>query len=148
MPVANRTSYNVSVVVCYQRNLLLNTAGTAPDGEHTANVITIAGGIGGATITLDTSAPNLAATTDLLNSLAKNQWVLLIGTNSNVTPATTVAQWYRVVNMGNTATPQLDLVGPDWDMTNYNTTNTNVTVTLVAVDGVTGVYTATLPVQQ
>ena len=148
VPVANRTSYNVSVVVCYQRNLLLNTAGTAPDGEHTANVITIAGGIGGATITLDTSAPNLAATTDLLNSLAKNQWVLLIGTNSNVTPATTVAQWYRVVNMGNTATPQLDLVGPDWDMTNYNTTNTNVTVTLVAVDGVTGVYTATLPVQQ
>jgi hypothetical protein len=47
------------------------------------------------------------------------------------------AKWYRVVGVGNT---YLSLVGPDWDTEQFPAANTQ----LVSVEGVAGVYTTTV----
>ncbi len=137
-------TYEVSVVSCYKR-LLTQTNGQ-PDGEQAADLMTGAAGFpglgfGGGTIVLNN--PNLSTTLPL-RRVKDNQWVMLCGwnpdANNNRIPVR--CQWYRVVGVGLDVPapngPALSLVGPDWDVGNYQN------VTLLVVNGVTGVYTNTV----
>jgi len=136
LPVANRRMFNVSVVVCYKRNLLSDSVGTL-NGEQTANITAnttaaINGfpgmGIGGGTIKLDAGS-NV--------NVKENQWVMLYHLDSTY-PQLNRCQWYRVVGVGkdSSGTPLLSLVGADWDPT--------LPATLVVVPGAIGVYTTTM----
>ncbi len=60
---------------------------------------------------------------------------MIAGSNAGGTPVT--AKWYRVVSVGNAATPYLSVVGPDWDTATFPSNQT----AMVVVEGVTGVYT-------
>jgi hypothetical protein len=77
---------------------------------------------------------------------------MLAGYNTSGGNISTVVQWYRVITVGDTSTPMLGLVGMDWDTTNFNPANSSksnlITATVIAVDGVTGVYSATIPVEK
>ena len=148
LPVSSRTTYNVSVVVCYQRNLLMN--GTAPDGEQT---YPLASGGGPPAVTMLTvpaygsGSIVLSGPTNVAPTVKNGQWLMLC--------SGTQATWYRVANAAppqtvtiansiNVTVPRVDqyitILGPDW--------NGGASLSAVTVDGVTGVYTATLPVQQ
>ncbi len=118
--------FDVSAVVCHKRDFTAN-------GEYSTDVTQFLGaGYGGGTLELANG--NLD---DLRKHLKIDQWIMLVGTNGT----TTVAKWYRIVGLGlneDTTNPMrmITVVGPDWD--------TTLTTTLVAVDGVTGVYTSTI----
>jgi len=124
LPVSAKANYAVSVVVCWKRNFT--------SGEHTENVTAMSGGIGGGTIQL----------ANPVHSVKKDQWVMLCGQktvmlNGVPTPAN-LGRWYRVVSVANETTPPcLSLDGPDWDLAQPSP---GTPVTLVAIEGVTGVY--------
>jgi hypothetical protein len=149
LPVGRRRLFNVSVVVCYKRNLLPASVGTL-DGEHTAyinsNNVTapkLAGfpgmGIGGGTVQFD----NSVNVNNIIN-VKENQWVMLyhLDTSTPSTPQLNRCNWYRVVGQGKTtnasgvSTTNLSLIGPDWDPT--------LDATLVVVPGAIGVYSTTM----
>lgn len=118
--VANRRSYNVSVVVCHKREF--TTA-----AERTAGANILGGGYGGGTITL---INNDADTSPLV--VRENEWILLY--------SATQCAWYRAVSsvtINNGDTEWLSLVGPDWH---------GGAATAVVIPGVTGVYTTTVQV--
>ncbi|MBN1395419.1 MAG: prepilin-type N-terminal cleavage/methylation domain-containing protein [Pirellulales bacterium] len=122
VPVRLRRNYTVSVVVCNKRDF------TSAAEHATANPVAfIGGGYGGGTIQLN------SADADILDRIENDQWVMLFG-SSGVTPV--VAKWYRVVGVGDAATPYLTLVGPDW--------NNTFAPRLLVVEGVTGVYSTTV----
>lgn len=123
IPVGLRRDYTVSVVVCHKRDF--DPTGTG-EGATVNPVTFLGGGYGGGTIQLN---PADAA---ILEHIKTDQWVMLAAS----TGAT--AKWYRVVGVGNIGTPYISLVGPDWDTTNY------LAPILVVVEGVTGVYTTTI----
>lgn len=116
IPVAMRRDYNVSVVVCHKRNFTTT-------GETTMAVSNfLGGGYGGGTVQVGSSVANIVKT---------DQWVMLAA-NDNST-----AKWYRVVGVADAGSNHyLSLVGPDWD--------TSLNTRLVIVEGVTGVYTTTI----
>lgn len=142
--------YDVSVVVCHKRNFALDPSGQ-PEGEQAVDVTAFWGqGYGGGTLQL--SAPI---------SLKENQWVLLCGWNlvdinyPNPPPEyrrqLAMCRWYRVVGTGTNAQAMyISLHGPDWD-TKFQVGRTDLgfpptQTTLVAIDGVTGVYTTIVAV--
>lgn len=119
IPVAVRRDYDVSVVVCHKRDL------TGVGEFASANNVNFLGqGYGGGTIQLD---PADAA---LLDHVETDQWVMLADAFG------TTAKWYRVVGVGNVGMPYISLVGSDW--------NASLNTRLVIVEGVTGVYTTTI----
>lgn len=111
VPVALRRDYTVSVVVCHKRDFA--------EGEHVSTV-NFLGGVtyGGGTV-------ELISNPGIIEHIQTDRWVLLVGG--------AVARWYRVVGVGNADSPYVTLVGPDWDG--------GATPTMVVVEGVTGVYT-------
>jgi len=120
VPVADRRQYSVSVVVCHKRDF-------TADGTQ-QRTVSFPGGIGygGGTVQY----------TGNVLDVKENQWVMLL--NDPTTP--TVAKWYRVVGVGMIGsgdTNHLSLVGPDWEDASND-------ATLVVVDGVTGVYSTTM----
>jgi len=138
LPVAQRRTYTVSVVVCENREFGVESGGD-PEGEHTpANPVTFVGGIGlgGGTIPLSGAGSEI----EMVTHLKLNQWVLLVGMDaSGAVPE--VGHWYRVVGLGDLNTPYISLVGPDWDTATYGQPGASRT-RLIGVHGVTGVYTA------
>ncbi len=160
IPWAQRKQFTVSVVVCYKRDFRPATDGRSPNPEgeqswlvqYDASTGTFTGGfgIGGGTIMLvyDSSNPLDSNSNHPINKIRENQWVMLVGMGNDAGGNPTVpivANWYRVVGVGRDLTSasqpvnMLSLVGPDWPA------NTNVKqVNVVAIDGVTGVYTRTM----
>jgi hypothetical protein len=158
----DRRQFVVSVVVCYKRDFALVTLASDsryqdPQGEQswplvydatainpTCNGFTSGFGFGGGTIELDTKINALDPNANHpINRVREEQWVMVVGLDANNNPI--VGNWYRVVGVGRdlSAASQpvnmLTLVGPDWP------TNTNVrTVNVLVVNGVTGVYTRTM----
>jgi hypothetical protein len=156
-------TFNVSVAVCYQRVLTqLQTPGQ-PDGEQTLSLTSpwatagfLGGGYGGGTIqlTLDSNAANAQSQLKALANVKNDQWVMLCGWNTDTTSGNivpVVCQWYRVVGnsaagngIGSAAPYYLSLVGPDWNMSDPRLVGGGVS--LVIVQGVVGVYTKTIQV--
>jgi len=117
--------YAVSIVICYQR--VLTAAGeqacTATDPGNPANPPVIAFGGGAMTLT---------ALTGTTVNVRENNWIMLC--------SATQATWYRVVNAGpGGATQMLSVVGPPW---------VGGSATAVVIDGVTGVYTTTVQLDE
>ena len=129
LTVGQRRLFNVSVAVCYKRNLQPGAVGTF-DGEHVASIPALAGfpgmGIGGGTVILDRKV-----------NVKENQWVMLYHVSAS-TPQRNRCNWYRVVGVGMDVAggPTVSLNGPDWDP--------NMAATMVVVPGVIGVYTTTM----
>jgi len=121
LPIAQKKRYTVSVVVCSKRDF-------AATGEHTAQASFVGGvGFGGGTV-------NLTPTADLV--LKEDRWIMLLGTSGQ-------CKWYQVVSVGDEVpTTMVTLNGPDWD------TARDANPQAVVVDGVLGVYTATIDVDQ
>jgi prepilin-type N-terminal cleavage/methylation domain-containing protein len=119
-PISQRQTYNVAAVVCNRRDF--SSAGeTVLSGGSCDNAI----GYGGIGFTTTGSA----GTTTLKN----NDWALLYNTSG------TQYTWYRAVGIGydtSISQTRMTLVGPDW----YGGTNAS----LLVIPGVTGVYTATV----
>jgi hypothetical protein len=119
-------TYTVSVVVCYKRVLAATSESTttiaASTYDGSGNLLNANGfpgfGIGGGSVVLDNP----------INGVKNDQWVMLAGGGK--------ANWYRVVSAGPSPTTNLTLMGPDWDP--------HIAAALVVIDGVTGVYTATV----
>jgi hypothetical protein len=154
----NRRQFTVSAVVCWKRNFATATDSRNPDPEgeqswplqyfagsisQTCNGFTSGFGYGGGTIELLNTASNPLDTNAIhpINKVREEQWVMVVGLDTNNNPI--VGSWYRVVGVSRNTTSQavdmLSLVGPDWP-TNPNVTSVNV----VVVNGVTGVYTRTM----
>ena len=146
-PTGQSGVYWASVVVCYKRNFRLD-ASNQPEGERTVDIVTplangfLGGGYAGGTVQL---APTIQLTPTNF-PMKLDQWVMLVGWNINSSSqrVPVACQWYRVVGIGtNMSPPYLSLDGPDWDTTNPNING----VTIVVVDGVTGVYNSTIRLQ-
>jgi len=118
VPLALRRAYTVSVAVCHKRIL-------TADHEHTAGV----NFLGAGTIQYDAD----------LGDIKSDNWVMLVGLSSSGSPV--AAHWYRIVGMDKN-NRYLTLLGPDWNTTAFPAANTR----LVAVEGVSGVYTAVMEV--
>ena len=123
-PVYLRRDYTVSVVVCYKREF---DAAAEHATVNTQGVQFLGGGYGGGTIRMRD-----ATDAAILNYIKTDQWVMLWDDTNG-----SVAKWYRVVGVGNADAPYVSLVGPDWDASSLN-------AQLVVVEGVTGVYTTTV----
>ncbi len=133
LAVGEKRNLAVSIVVCKNRNFAV--------ANQTVNVTAMSGGIGGCSVSLATALP----------TIKHDDWVMLVGEKSVCTDLTAipptaavaqVARWYRVISAGNDQTPPtLGLVGPDWDCA---TPGPGTVVTLVIIDGVTGVYAETI----
>jgi hypothetical protein len=146
--VPNKRLYSVAVVVCNKR--ILTQTGTQPDGERDLASI--------GTITCDTSPSYGGVGISIVGNamdgpppLKNNEWILLYSTNAAGT-IIIQADWYRVVHAGYIpdATDPTDptlgatrvmLVGPDW---NGGTGTATDPVHAIVVQGVTGVYTTTI----
>ena len=144
-PLLQRRQFNISVVVCWKRDFSVDS-NNQPAGEQICDrQQPIASGVGGGddhvSNPLDTNADHP------INKVREDQWVMLVAFDTT-THAPLLAYWYRVVGVGRdlTATNQpvnmLTLVGPDWDTTNLSANGVNVK--LIVVNGVTGVYTRTV----
>ncbi len=143
LPVSARRLFNVSVAVCYKRNLQSNSMYTL-EGEHTATISASTGfpgmGIGGGTVFWGS-----VISVQLNNQVntKENQWVMMYhlhvdGTGNPIYPGypqLNRCNWYRVVGVGKDAN-MLSLNGPDWDP--------NLSAVLVVVPGVIGVYNTTM----
>ncbi len=129
-----RRQFNVSAVVCHKRvftNPSMVSGAEKPGEMVVPNVVCdSADGYGGIGIEFATPAN--------LIEVKRNEWVLL---NS-----TTQTTWYRVVHVGQDgANTRMTLVGPDWHGGAGGTSGSpDGTVSLVIVEGVTGVYTTTI----
>ncbi|MCE5267714.1 MAG: hypothetical protein LLG00_07500 [Planctomycetaceae bacterium] len=167
-------TYYVSVVVCYRRNLRQDTsvATPVPEGEQVVDVAmsTVSttypggaaafpgGGFGGGTVILRTPLDtNLSRP---INKLKDNQWVMLCGWTvdgaNNRIPC--CCQWYRVVGVNradakpDSPVSMVSLTGPDWTPADINcpanpdnpAASPKIGTSLVVVDGVTGVYSTTV----
>jgi hypothetical protein len=125
------TLFNVSVVVCYKRDVSNNGADAA---LHNVTALSYGSGTGGAVIQVPGKWPANWA-------LKNDDWVFLID-DSGVAPSAPIVQatWYRVVGAGydGSTYTNITLVGPDW--ISPNTSN----LTVVHVRGTTGVYTETV----
>lgn len=139
LPLSKKQNYNVSAVVCWKRDFA--------SAEPVENVTALSGGYGGLTATLANPIP----------SLKRGEWVLLCGQkkidlDGNGTEETIVNRgyWYRVAFVGGNT---LSLTGPDWDLAgpgyvwDLADPSSLAEVRLVAIEGVTGVYTSTVFVQ-
>jgi hypothetical protein len=134
--------FSVAVVVCWKRNFTVT--GGIPEGEQTCALVNGGLGIGGGTVELQ--APLDTNPDHPVNKLKDDRWVMLVGMDNSGTPVPIAAQWYRVVGVNrdltdpNQPVSMVSLVGPDW------AANPAIaTVNMVVVEGVTGVYTT--PVQ-
>jgi hypothetical protein len=167
-PWVQRQLFSVSVVVCWKRNFKIAIDGRnpAPEGEQscavkydptkitaTCNGFTEGFGYGGGTIALcdyptdNNLDPNPSHP---INKVREDQWVMLVGLDNSAPPVPIVGAWYRVVgvsreqdvtNHPSQPVNMLSLVGPDW------AANSNVQfVNVVVIDGVTGVYSSTVQV--
>ncbi len=116
LPLAQRSSYRVSVAVCYRREL-------SPQGEQVVQVGQfLSQGLGGGSV-------RLADAVDV----KENQWIMLCGQRPSPTGgARTVCHWYRVVMTSEAPRSLLTLAGPDWDP--------NYPATAVIINSVIGVY--------
>ncbi len=166
-PWLQRKLFSVSIVVCYKRDFAVAPAGDSrnpdPEGEQSwpvtytppTNPSTSNGftgfGLGGGTIQLDTTNKPLDADGNHpINRVKEDQWVMLVGLDATNNPI--VGNWYRVVGVGRdlsqTSPPvnMLSLVGPDWPGCQYDSAGNAIIqkVNLVVVNGVTGVYTRTV----
>ena len=121
VPVVDRRSYNVSVVVCHRRTFI--------EAERTANAAFSGGvGYGGGTITLDNSTGALPLV------VKENEWILLYS------PTTYQCAWYRAVSsvtIDPGGSGWLSIVGPDWH---------GGAAQAVIIPGVSGVYSTTVRV--
>jgi hypothetical protein len=139
LPLIQRRTFSVAVVVCHKRIVTQTSLGGgnySPDGEtyYTAQCDS-ADGYGGIGVRLTGDA--MGGTPPLKT----NQWVLLYGINPT-TNAITQATWYRVVHAGlDSSNTRLTLVGPDWHGGGNGAMGNAI---VVVVDGVTGVYTTTV----
>jgi hypothetical protein len=138
LPPAFRRQFQVSVVVCDQRDFTMRGAGNPTPtpastwGEQTVAVTFLSPiQYGGGSISLPGQV-----------SLKDNQWIMLLYTPSTGPSSGTLAEaiWYRIVNSGfdpTSNTTNISLVGSDW---NASTTG----VMALIIPGVTGVYTTTM----
>ena len=117
--VADKTLYQISIVVCYRRDLDPGGA-----GEHLTSAAISPGGWGGGPVVL----------TDK-QAIREDEWIMLCDANSQQ------CHWYRVVAAGESPTDQLQLMGPDWDTTGGSQADA------VIVDNVVGVYTVTVDLE-
>jgi hypothetical protein len=140
MPMAQWRMFNVSVVVCWKRNLALDAGN--PLGEHaftaTCDSADGYGGIGIQIKDTDVSGDN---ENRLVKEMRDGQWVLLYSTVAPIQYS-----WYRVVHAGHDDSAsalctRVSLVGPDWHGGN-GVGNARV----VIIEGVTGVYSTTVQV--
>jgi prepilin-type N-terminal cleavage/methylation domain-containing protein len=130
LPVADKSLFSVSVVVCYSRDYSLTDKGE-PNGEHIAVVKFLGQGYGGGSVQLTEPVP-----ADPPLRLRENEWIMLSGREAS---GHTICHWYRVVSADNSSpTSYVSLVGPDWDVPACPQP------TAVAVDHVVGVYTTTV----
>jgi len=113
---AQRSSYHVSVAVCYRRQF-------GPAGEQMTQVGQfLSHGLGGGSVRLANRV-----------EVKENQWIMLCGQRPGPTGGPrTICQWYRVVMAGESPTDLLTLAGPDWDP--------DYPATAVIIDSVIGVY--------
>jgi type II secretory pathway pseudopilin PulG len=119
----NPTLYNVSIVVCYKRNLTPSGERAVPVSQFfdTANLNGAQVALGGGSVQLarpvnDTPAdassnpPSVAGI-----QLKENDWVALVSTSGNTKG---LCRWYRVAALGDPdptdKTQYLTLIGPDW----------------------------------
>ena len=137
VPWVNRSTFDVSAVVCRQR--LFSVTGTTPDGEREITGATCTGSIGGAGITIAGDATNGGTitgdtvTTGIHAPLKHGEWVLLYSTLAGHEQY----NWYRVAYVGYDGTnTQATLTGPDW--------NGGATANIVIVAGACGVYTGSV----
>jgi hypothetical protein len=138
-PLLQRRQFNISVVVCWKRDFSVDSS-NQPAGEQTCDLSNVSGGIGGATV----SVANDTNVDHPINKVREDQWVMLVAFDAT-TNAPLQAYWYRVVGVGRDLTAtnnMLTLVGPDWDTTNLSANGVNVR--LIVINGVTGVYTRTV----
>jgi hypothetical protein len=115
-------TYNVSIVVCYRRELTTaEQTGTATDPSGGAPAIVYGGG------SLKLTNPSAGTTFNV----RADDWIMLCNTTGSQ------AIWYRVVNAGPGGSEQmLSVVGPDWP--------SGVATTAVIIERVTGVYCSTI----
>jgi len=145
--VANRSYYEVSAVVFYQRDFSSPLGVYDPNkpGERVVTVEVTGGGYGGgdARLSVASSGANARAATYL--DVRENEWILLCVTSGTQN----IFRWYRVVSAGEvfndtTVNPNqwrrlVTLAGPDWGYGNgYG----------VLCTGVAGVYTEVVPVNR
>jgi len=148
LPVADKSLFSVSVVVCYRRSYSISEYGGLPVGEHFATVEFPPGNVayGGGSVRLTWQGDSR----DPAVRLRENEWIMLCGKvpdNRCVPPWRTVCKWYRVVaadTQTDTQSPAhyVSLVGPDW--TADSNGDGQLDATAVAIDHVVGVYTTTV----
>jgi hypothetical protein len=126
---ADKTSFTVSVAVCYRRNYSMSPpAGERPAEDYAAATFISTGAVspGGGSLTLNKAV-----------AVKENDWILLYAPATGSVPAQ--CNWYRVVGVGEDTsvgnTTYLTVAGPDW----YG-----ATATAVIIDSVIGVYTETV----
>ena len=137
LPLAARTVYSVSVVVCFKRGFLL-------ENEHTAEVDFLGGpGWGGGSVQLKNSNPH-----DPALQLRENEWIMLCGAVpdgrfTSVSGKRLICKWYRVASAdAEKPTKFVSLVGPDWTVDSDG--DGNLDAQAVTIDHVVGVYTSTV----
>ena len=173
IPLSRKRFFNVSVVVCYKRLKLADGGEKSFAVTFPGTGIAYTGGsVTLTTPTWDTSTTYKPGDTVIYNGLTYvsitnsdnkntiplssplswtpsqfnvkvNDWVMLCGKKVLITGQSPVSfcQWYRVVTAGSSPTTSLTLLGPDWD--------TSITTpTLVAVEGVSGVYSTVTQLDQ
>ena len=115
VPISERRSFGVSVIVCHKRIL-------SAEGERTIANVTCDSGVGYGGIGVTVADQDVTTGTP---PIKKNNWVLLYNA--------TQQSWYRVVHVGFDGTDsRMTLVGSDW--------HGGATANIVIVDGVTGAY--------
>jgi hypothetical protein len=149
--VGNRSLYEVSVVVFYQRDFTSPLSPADPDkpGERVATVVFSGGGFGGGDVTLQKAAADPAGTLDV----RENDWILVGGRSGTQN----TFKWYRIIaaESADTAvanTRRVTLAGPDWPPTLGIDTDGNGVANRfpqgVLFTGVTGVYTQVVSINQ
>jgi hypothetical protein len=144
-------SYTVSVVVCYHRNYTLSTGSGVnpipaglPNGEKTASVQFVGGGLAGGDVLLTQSVTGVP----LPLGVKENDWIALCG--PLVGSKYGVCRWFRVVSVGDfnqgDTSQYLSLNGPD--CTDWAGLAAG-SVTAISIDkSVVGVYTTTMEVDR
>ncbi len=117
IPISERRSFGVSIVVCHKRIL-------SAEGERTITTgVTCDSAIGYGGIGVTVAGQDITSTTP---PIKKGNWILLFNGTQH--------SWYRVVYVGfDSSDSRMTLVGPDW----HGGINANI----VLIDSVAGVYT-------